>query len=189
MDINVLGIVLQGQATLHKTLHDGACEQTVGIAVDIVPHHELVEGEESEDALVQHFPAWLAGNGLADSIEDLGDIYAVLVGRQCVEVGNEELILLSQELNERDVQNSLLITHANEVAGAVADDVDGQEKDRSQTRLVALLGDKPAEHTNGDEEGVGAVLFHCCARAAIKVGQDGFQLRGGEGSGEGVTRR
>ena len=66
--IHVVACFGQDESAFYQTLHDGALLELGGVGVDIVPHDKLVEGEQPEDALVEHFPAGVLGDGLADGI-------------------------------------------------------------------------------------------------------------------------
>ena len=71
--------------------------------MDVVPHHELAEGEESQQGFLQHVPALLSGDGLPYPCEDALHIHPMVVGRQWVHHTQVDAELLLQHLHQRGI--------------------------------------------------------------------------------------
>ena len=65
--------------------HNLVLNQFVGIVVNIIPHDELVEREDTQNRLLFHVPFTLVFNAVADNGIDQLDVYAAFVGRQRVQ--------------------------------------------------------------------------------------------------------
>ena len=112
------------QASFHKAIDDGILLHLLVVDMDVVPHQELAEREESEDALSLDAPTFLFLDGLAQHVEDLQHIHSMLVERQFFQSLHFDAMVLAQELYQRDVEHNLLVTLADAVTSTLIDHLD-----------------------------------------------------------------
>ena len=134
----------------------------VGIVVNVVPHHEFIEREQSEEGLFHDVPPGHVADGIADGADDSFHIDAALVGGQWVKRGQIDVELLFQQFKYGDVDDGFFVARPDKVvAVGFADDVDGHQDDGGKAGLLAAVVLVPFQHAQGHEQRVGAVLFEC----------------------------
>ena len=99
----------------HQAGDDRALCEYVGVGVDIIPHYELVEGEVTQDSLLDHIPVLLLHDLRPYRIEYQRNVYAVSVLRQRVESPDSDIEHLAQKLQKRDVQHCILIPNPEHI--------------------------------------------------------------------------
>ena len=148
------------------------CEY-VGVGVDIIPHYELVEGEVTQDGLLDHIPVLLLHDLRPYRIEYQRNVYAASVLRQRVKSPDGNIEHLAQKLQKRDVQHCILIPDPEHIPAGCRppDKLDRHKKHRGISRLLAERILIPSEQAECQIQRIGSVLFHrglCCS---IQVGK------------------
>ena len=152
---------------LQQAFDDGRAAHLLGIVVDVVPHHELVEREQTEQRLFHNVPFWMVHQVAAHDGKNFLHIDAVLVFGQGRQSGQADIVLLFQHLHQGGVERYVLVAGANHVVvAAAAHDVNGQQQQRGVAWADALVGLEPFQQAQHEEQRVGAVLFQCCSRGA-----------------------
>ena len=166
---------------LKETFDDGRAAHFVSITVDVVPHDELVEREQSEHGFLDNIPAWLAGQLGSYGAQRTAHVDAALVFGQRLQPLQINLILLAQHLYECGVDGHLLIAATHDVVVAAAtDEVDRHEQQWGVARSHALLVLIPAHQAEHHEERIGTVFFQRRARLAIEEFLDADEFVAGE---------
>ena len=154
---------------LEQAFDDGRAAHLLGIAVYVVPHHELVEREQTEHCLLHHIPAWLAGQLSAHGGEYCPHVDTTLVLGQRLQSLQVNLVLLAQHLHQRGVDGHLFIAAAHHIViTAAAHQLHGHEQQRGIARAHTLLVLIPAHQAKHHVERVGTVLFQCRSRLAVE---------------------
>ena len=139
------------------------------VAVDVIPHHKLTEGEQTQQGLFYDIPAGVLLDVSPDDREDGAQVYAAVVLGQRQQPVEGQSELLSQHLHEGGVERCLLLSHAQHIAaGTFPHQSDGQHHQWGIAWHDALLGLIPFQHSQCQEQCVGTVLLHCCARIAVE---------------------
>ncbi len=147
--------------------------------MDIVPHHELVEGEVPQHRRLFEVPAFVFHYASPDDAEHLAQVHAFAVLRKRVESRNLHLEELAQHLLQGDVEHRVLVTASDVVAAHCAPSCD-LDRDQQQRRVAwsfRIVRLVPFQCTESQEEGVGSVLLHCRPGVAVEGGQSALELR------------
>ena len=83
--------------------------------MDIIPHDELVEGEQSQHRLLKDIPLLLFDDGSAEIGENEFYVYTAFILRQYFQSVHIESEVLFQQLYQRDIQEDVLIALADDI--------------------------------------------------------------------------
>ena len=119
-------IGLPSQPLLHKAANNRIIAHHLAMAVNVVPHQELIEGENAEHRLLLHIPSLLIAHGRAEDGKNLFHIHAVVVERQRIESGNGDIEILSQKFHKCHIEHNVLFACANVVHAFLVDHFYGQ---------------------------------------------------------------
>ena len=128
--------------------------------MDIVPHHELVEREQSEQRLLHHVPAMHVLHPFPHSGKDALHIYTMVICGQRIQHTQVDLELLLQQLYQGGIDDGILFTGTDHIVGTrTAHDIHRHQQYwgvASQHALVVLV---PFQHTDGHEQRVRTILL------------------------------
>ena len=152
--------ITQLHLAFHQRAHHLVLLQMVCVVVNVVPHYELVEREQSQQRLLHDIPARHFAYRLSHRREYHLDVNAVLVFRKRVEDVEVHLELLSEQFYQGDVYYDVLLACSYYiVVASLAQDVDRHQQYRRETRHHALLVLIPFQHSQHEEQRVGTVLL------------------------------
>ena len=170
------------QASFHEAIDDGILLHLLVVDVNVVPHQELAEREESEDALSLDAPTFLFLDGLAQHVEDFQHIHSMLIKRQFFQSIHFDAMVLAQELHQRDVEHNLLVTLADAVTSTLIDHLDRHQQDGRIACHLRLVGLIPPHGADSQIERVGTGLFDSRTCSTIESLELQFRLLFPKGS-------
>lgn len=96
--------------------------------MDIIPHDKLAKRKVADNGLLLDIPSLLNHDGPTDRVEDQRDIHATLVARQRIETSDLNAKILSQHLQQCDIQHGILVPAPDHISlsGRFADYLDWQ---------------------------------------------------------------
>ncbi len=158
--------------------HQLVLQQRPGLLLQVVPHEELGEREVAEIGLLDHIPAAQVGNRAAEQRRDLGDVQVGRIGGQSFELGDRDAHVVSQLLEERRIDPSLLVAavELKRVTRRLASQCGGDQEQGRHALLLAAVALVPGEKPEGDVEGIAAALLKALARRAIDGDQSLVEL-------------
>ena len=140
---------------------------------EILPHHELAEGELPEDALLRHREARQIAHGRAEDAEHLRHVHTGVVGRQRIESRHRKLVLHAQHLEERGVDDRLLVDPVYAVAFRHAAPLypHRHQQNRRAVRRSRLgaTGLSPFKSAKREEQSVDAALLKVNPRRPVEL--------------------
>ena len=141
--------------------------------MDIIPHYELVEGEVTQDSLLDHVPVLLLHDLCPYRIEYQRNVYAASVLRQRIESTDGYIEHLAQKLQKRNVQHRILIPDPEHITAGCrpSDKLDRHKKHRSISRFLAERILIPSEQTKSQIKRIGSILLHRGLCGPIQVGK------------------
>ena len=171
-NIGLHGFGVPGQPALDQAAHQGIFLQVVHAVADIVPHHELIEGKDTQKGGLYYIPAGLVHDGPADHRVHGAQIHAMFILRQGVQTTHGNTEILFEHFQQRDIHLRLLIPQPDDITfiGRFPHDLDGQQHQRSIARPLAVPGLIPAQQAEGQIEGVGSVFFQRAVGGAVELG-------------------
>ena len=116
--------------------------------MDVVPHHELVEREQSQHRFFHHIPFLLFYDRPAEISKDQFYIHTAFIFRQFFQDIKTDAEILFQQFYQRDIQDNILITFPDDIiVAALTDDVHGQQQDGGIAGLLTFGCLIPFQHT------------------------------------------
>ena len=138
---------------LQQTFDDGRAAHLLGVVVDVVPHHELVEREQTEQRLFNDIPFGMVHQMAANDGKHFLHIDAVLVFRKGRETCQVHVVLLFQHLHQGGVERDVLIACADDIVVATTtDNVNRHQQKRGKTWAHALVVLKPLQQSQYEEQ-------------------------------------
>ena len=132
---------------VNERSHHDVFLQLVGIGMDVVPHDELVEREQTQHRLFDDIPLLLLDNGPAEIGEYQLHVDATLILRQLLQPIQVDSEVLLQKFHQGNVQDDILIALTDDIVVATpAHDVDRQQEDGGVAGLLALGRLIPLDH-------------------------------------------
>ena len=142
----------------------------VGIVVDVVPHHELIEREQSEESLFHDIPSGHIAYGIAYGADNSFDVDTIVIDGKRIERDEIDIELLFQEFKDGDVDDGVFIARTYKIITVrFADDVDWHQNEGGKARLLAAVVLIPFQHAQGNEERIGTILFKGITRTAVNI--------------------
>ena len=149
----------------------------------VMPHNELRELEHAEHARVDYLPAGLAYERALQSVEDALHIDAVLIGRHFpLKLGHQDIEVLLELLEERDVNDCIVIDLAHDVAAHA--ELSHELHRHQNYRCVAvgfLLIVGPLKEAARQEKCARAVLIESVAGFPVELLKAVLELLCGQG--------
>ena len=185
---SICAYVVRERGKVVAGARDQAADQAVAgkgaaVGLQVLVHHELLEGEQAQVDLRGHPPAGLrlyrVGHGGQERLQVVvvGDLRGVGEQRQ------RDAKVAAQVLGERGVQDVVVVRDGKRVprAGRRTRQRDGEEDERRAEHLLGILRFRVVQHPQRQEERVYALLLLRLARLLLDAPQRHVQLVGGRG--------
>ena len=159
------------EPALHQAADDLVFGQLAGAVPDVVPHHKLREGEDTQIGGLQHIPALLGHDRLPYHREHLPGINTVFVLGKGLQTANPDAEILAELLQQRDIHLGLVVPEADHIApvGPSAHQLHRQEDQGRVAGLGAAGRLIPAQQSQGKVESIGAVLLQGGFGGAVQL--------------------
>ena len=174
-----LHAVRERAAAADQVADDRTRAKILETLVEIVPHDELAEVEASEPERIEDLPALQVADRLAEDADHGGDVEpGVVLGRR-IELGDGAAEFAAQHLEQRHVDDGVLVRARERIAGAgrLAVEADGHEHERRLVGGGPGAGSvEPAQEPHADEEGVDAAVLDVGPGLTVQAGQTPVEL-------------
>ena len=164
---------------VNQVRHHRRLAQVIGAFGQILPHQVLGKREHRQHHVFAHLPAAHVADGSAHTRPDAGNVQPGLVLRQVFQWHAQvHLKVLAQHFHQRGVKaRALFVGLQREArAGAFALQRDGQQDERRLGAHVGLVGPRPGQKTQRNEQGIGTAFLQRVARTPVQLHQPQVQL-------------
>ena len=155
--------VVELAARADEVVDERALLERLRVLHQVAPHGELAEGEMPDGGAVDDLDVLRLLYALAEDLHDVRHVESGIVQRQRVQPRHLDPVLCSKELEQRRIDNGLVVTLGDadsRVRRRLADP--NRHKDQRRfirLRIAAALGVFPAQEPDGGEERVHTRLF------------------------------
>ena len=115
--------------------------------MNVIPHNELTERKSTQNSLFFHIPAFLIHHCLPENRKDTFHIGTILIFRQRFESGNSNAEVLSQHLQQSDIEHTLFFTGTDDVpfGHRLANHLNRKQQDRRIAGTLTMFGFIPSQ--------------------------------------------
>ena len=152
---------LPGHMPFQKTLYHFTGLKIFGTVAQVVPHHKLPKGKQSQKAEILHIPALFIHHSLPDRLKYQRQVDAMLILRQRIQPADLNAMILPEVFQQGDIDLRFLVPAAHDVT--VVFDAAYQfcrdQYQRCVTRFFRDLGLIPAQKSRSDKQRIGTVFL------------------------------
>ncbi len=172
------------QSVGKQAIDDVVLRKLLAMGMDVVPHQELAEREISEQAFFFHIPSFLLFKRVTYDGEYHPYIDAAIVGRQCVQTVDDDVVVLTQKFHQCDIERNVFVACADIIIALFVDHLYREQQQGSIARNRGLGCFKPPQRPDSEIQRIGTGLFYCIACCTIDMLENAYSFRFGQESVE-----